>query len=98
MAFPTAVNDQITDSVTQANVKVLGDAPAMSMGNLFQATSQALANAAHNATSAQQQTGVTAQAATTMGVTTLYSIDTASTGVATKDILTPSNKVAGLGS
>lgn len=97
MAFPTAVNDQITDSVTQANVKVLGDAPAMSMGNLFQATSQALANAAHNATSAQQQTAVTAQAATTMGVTTLYSIDTATTGVATKDILTPSNKVAGLG-
>ncbi|ADZ91955.1 RebB family R body protein [Marinomonas mediterranea] len=87
MAFPTAVNDQITDSVTQANVKVLGDAPAMSMGNLFQATSQALANAAHNATTAQQQTAITAQAATTMGVTTLYSIDTASTGVATKDIL-----------
>ncbi|WP_028773761.1 RebB family R body protein [Shewanella waksmanii] len=98
MAFPTAVNDQITDSVTQANVKVLGDAPAMSMGNLFQATSQALGNAAHNATSAQQQTAITAQAATTMGVTTLYSIDTASTGVATKDILTPSSKVAGLGS
>ncbi|QLE83674.1 glycerol-3-phosphate dehydrogenase [Shewanella sp. Scap07] len=98
MAFPTAVNDQITDSVTQANVKVLGDAPAMSMGNLFQATSQALGNAAHNATSAQQQTAITAQAATTMGVTTLYSIDTAATGVATKDILTPSGKVAGLGS
>ena len=87
MAFPTSVNNQITDSVTQANVKVLGDAPAMSMGNLFQATSQALANAAHNATSAQQQMGVTAQAATTMGVTTLYSIDTATTGMATKTIL-----------
>jgi len=97
MAFPTSVNDQITDSVTQANVKVLGDAPAMSMGNLMQATSQALANAAHNATSAQQQTAVTAQAATTMGVTTLFAIDTASTGVATKDILTSSTKVAGLG-
>ncbi|MCC2522314.1 RebB family R body protein [Vibrio coralliilyticus] len=87
MAFPTAVNDQVTDSVTQANVKVLGDAPAMSMGNLFQATSQALGNAAHNATMAQQQAAITAQAATTMGVTTLYSIDTASTGRATKDIL-----------
>ena len=87
MAFPTAVNDQITDSVTQANVKVLGDAPAMSMGNLFQATSQALSNAAHNATSAQQQMAVTAHAATTMGVTTLYSIDTATVGVATKTIL-----------
>ncbi|MHC6529271.1 MULTISPECIES: RebB family R body protein [unclassified Vibrio] len=87
MAFPTAVNDQVTDSVTQANVKVLGDAPAMSMGNLFQATSQALGNAAHNATMAQQQSAITAQAATTMGVTTLYSIDTATTGIATKDIL-----------
>ena len=87
MAFPTSVNSQITDSVTQANVKVLGDAPAQSMGNLFQATSQALGNAAHNATSSQQQTAVTAQAATTMGVTVLYSLDTASTGMATKSIL-----------
>lgn len=87
MAFPTYVNDQITDSVTQANVQVLGVAPAQSMGNLFQATSQALGNAAHNATTAQQQTAVTAQAATTMGVATLYSIDTASTGKATSAIL-----------
>ncbi len=55
MAFPTAVNDQITDSVTQANTKVLGDAPAVAVGNLYQATAQALANAAHNATKAQQQ-------------------------------------------
>ncbi len=95
MAFPTSVNDQITDSVTQANVKVLGDAPALSMGNLFQATSQALSNAAHNATTAQQQTSVTAQATTTMGVATLYSLDTASTGKATQAIL--SSKVKGLG-
>jgi hypothetical protein len=87
MAFPTAVNDQITDSVTQSGVKVLGDAPAVAMANLYQATAQALANAAHNATNAQQQSYVTAQAATTMGVATLYSVDTASTGVATKDIL-----------
>lgn len=94
MAFPTSVNNQITDSVTQANVKVLGDAPAMSMGNLFQATSQAMGNSAHNNTTAQQQTAVTAQAATTMGVATLYSLDTASTGKATKAIL--ESKVKGL--
>lgn len=87
MAFPTAVNDQITDSVTQANVKVLADAPAVAMGNLFQATAQALANSAHNSTTAQQQAAVTAQAATTMGVATLYSLDTASTGKATQAIL-----------
>lgn len=87
MAFPTAVNNQITDSVTQANVKVLGDAPAIAMANLYQATAQALANAAHNATTAQQQNNITAQAATVMGVATLYSIDTATTGEATKTIL-----------
>lgn len=87
MAFPTSVNSQITDSVTQANTEVLGTAPAVAMGNLYQATAQALANAAHNATSSQQQTNVTAQSSTTMGVTTLYSIDTASDGVATSKIL-----------
>lgn len=87
MAFPTSVNDQITDSVTQANVKVLGDAPATAMGNLYQATAQALANAALNATTSQQQSAVAAQAATTMGVSMLYSIDTAATGVATQQIL-----------
>ncbi|MBU1002272.1 MAG: RebB family R body protein [Proteobacteria bacterium] len=87
MAFPTSVNDQVTDSVTQANVEVLGMAPANAMGNLYQATAQALGNAAHNATTSQQQTNVTAQAATTMGVAILYSLDTASTGMATMKIL-----------
>jgi hypothetical protein len=87
MAFPTSVNNQITDSVTQVGVKVLGDAPAIAMANLYQATAQALANAAHNATMAQQQMNITAQAATVMGVATLYSIDTGSTARATKAIL-----------
>lgn len=87
MAFPTAVNNQITDAVTQSNVKVLGDAPAIALASLYQATAQALANAAHNATAAQQQSYVTAQAATVMGVATLYRIDTASAGSATEAIL-----------
>ena len=86
MAFPTSVNDQITDSVTQANLTALGTSPAMAMGNLFMATSQALANAAHNATYSQQQTNITAQAATTSGITTLYSIDTSSDAVGTNKI------------
>lgn len=86
MAIPTAVNDQVTDAVSQVNEKVLGDAPAVAMGNLFVATSQALSNAAHNATTNQQQSNLTAQAATTMGVSTLYSIDTASDGVGTQKI------------
>lgn len=86
MAFPTAVNDQITDSVTQANTKVLGDSPALALGNLYIATGQALANAAHNATNNQQQSYVTMQASTTQAVSTLLSVDTASTGVATQRI------------
>lgn len=83
----TPVNSQITDSITQANANVLADTPATAMGNLYIATSQALSNAAHNATSGQQQSYVTSQAATTMGVATLYSLDTASTGLAAKEIL-----------
>ncbi|MGD9159779.1 MAG: RebB family R body protein [Desulfobacteraceae bacterium] len=86
MAFPTSVNSQITDSITQSNVKVLGDSPAVAMANLYQATAQALSNAAHNATTAQQQSNVTAQAATTQGVALLYSLDTAATGEATMKI------------
>lgn len=92
MADNTAVNSQITDSVTQVNTKVLGDAPAIAMGNLYQATAQALGLAALNATNAQQQSNMTAQATTTMGATTLYSIDTATDAVGASDILDQINK------
>ena len=77
MAIPTALNGQITDSVTQVNVQTLGDAPAMAIANLYQATAQALANSAHNAAFAQQQMFVVAQASTTAGVALLYSLRTA---------------------
>ena len=43
MAYPTAVNDEITDGVTQANVTVLGQAPAMAMGVIYQAQANAIA-------------------------------------------------------
>jgi hypothetical protein len=78
-----SVHSQIADSITKVNTKVLGDAPANAMGSLFQATAQALANAAHNATSSQQQSYITMQASTVQGVMTLYSVDTASSGLAT---------------
>lgn len=91
MADSKVVNDKITDAVTQADTKVLGDSPATATGNLYEATSQALGNAAHNATTAQTQTAVTAQAATTMGVATLYAIDTAATAKATTEILKDSD-------
>jgi len=68
------VNSQITDSITQTNTEVLGNASAVALGNLYQATAQALANAAHNATTAQQQTNILAQAATAQGVALILSI------------------------
>ena len=48
------IDPQITDSVTQANVKVIGEAPSMAMGDLLQAQAQATNLAMQNAISAQQ--------------------------------------------
>ena len=81
------VNPQITDAVTQTNVKILGDAPCMAMANLYQATAQALSNAAHNATAAQQNANTILQATTTQGVALLYGVDTSSTAVGISKIL-----------
>jgi hypothetical protein len=71
MAFPTAVNSQITDAVTQSNVSVIGAAPSQAVAALYQAVAHAISNAAHNATSAQQQTNILAQAVTTACVRSL---------------------------
>ena len=86
MALPTPVNGQITDAVTQANVKVLGDAPAMAMGALYQSLSHSTGILFENATSAQQQLAIAAQAATNQGVIQIYSVDTMSGAVATSKI------------
>lgn len=86
MAFPTAVNSQITDSVTQANVKVLGEAPAMAMGSLYQTLAHSTGILFENAVAAQQQQNTLAQAAANQGVMQIYSIDTVAGAVATAKI------------
>lgn len=86
MALPTAVNDQITDSVTQANVKVLGDAPAMAMGSIFQSLAHSTGILYENAVGAQQQLAIASQASTNHGVIQIYSIDTMAGAVATGKI------------
>jgi hypothetical protein len=72
MAFPTAVNDQITDSVTQSNVKVLGDASATALASLYQASAQALSIAAHNAAAVQQNGATLAQAVTAAAAKAIF--------------------------
>lgn len=86
MALNTAVNSQITDSVTQSNVKVLSEASALSLSNLYQVVSQSLGLSAQNAVFAQQQANMIHQAATTQGVNLIYSIDTEAAGDASAAI------------
>jgi N-methylhydantoinase B/oxoprolinase/acetone carboxylase alpha subunit len=76
-AVPTTVNPQITDAVTRANTQ----SPAVALGTLYQATAQALANAAHNATTAQQNANTILQATTTQGVAMLYGVVGSELGV-----------------
>lgn len=71
MAFPTAVNNQITDAVTQTNVKVLGEAPAQAIASLYQTMSQAAGLAAQNAVTAQQNGNSLSAAVTTRCVSSL---------------------------
>ncbi len=86
MASPTAVNDQITDAVTQSNVKVLAEAPAYAMGALYQSLAHSTGILYENAVSAQQQLAISSQAATNQGVLQLYSVDTMTGAVATSKI------------
>ena len=81
------VNEQVTDSVTQVNTKVVGETPAMAMGNLVMSTSHALSNAAHNATAAQQQAQITMQAATVQGVNSLMAIGSSVIGRGAEGII-----------
>ncbi|TRX74976.1 RebB family R body protein [Pseudomonas mangiferae] len=52
MADNTAVNAQVTDAVTQTNVKVVAEAPAQAIASLYQVASHSaglsLQNAVHN--------------------------------------------------
>lgn len=64
-----AVNEQVTDAVTQTNVKVLGEAPAQSMALVYQSMAHSISLAMQNAQQAQgglQQIGnaVTSSAVT----------------------------------
>ena len=53
MANDVTVNPQITDAVTQTNVKLVGEAPAEAIGVTTQALAHAIGLAMENATQAQ---------------------------------------------
>lgn len=72
-AADTPVNSQITDAVTQTNVKTLGDAPAMAIGSLYTALSHST-----GLTGGTVPTQQVLQVAQAQGVAQIYSIDTRS--------------------
>ncbi|MCM2290798.1 RebB family R body protein [Allorhizobium sp. BGMRC 0089] len=90
MSVPTTVNPVITDAVTQANVKVVAEAPAMAMGSLYQTAAHSTGLMFENSVTAQNNQNILAQAATTQGVMQIYSIDTISDAIAVVQMLNAS--------
>ena len=68
MAQLPEVSPAVTDAVTETNLSVLGESPAMALGSLYQTIGNSVAMAAANAVYAQQQANVTFQASTTLAV------------------------------
>ncbi|GAA4151994.1 hypothetical protein GCM10022217_06380 [Chryseobacterium ginsenosidimutans] len=75
-AASESVNDQITDAVTQSNVKVVGEAPVMALGNVYQTAAHSTGIMFENAVNTQNQQNILGQAATTQGIMQIYSLDT----------------------
>ena len=76
MASTDHVSFQITDAVTQSNVKVVAESPAIALSNVYQTAAHSTGLMFENSVNAQNQQNILAQAATTQGVMQVYSIDT----------------------
>jgi hypothetical protein len=83
------VNEQITDAVTQSNVKVVAESPAMALSNVYQAAAHSTGIMFENAVNTQNQQNILGQAATTQGVIQIYSMDTVADAVSIAKILNP---------
>lgn len=83
------VNNQITDAVTQSNVKVVAEAPAIALGNVYQTAAQSTGILFENAINNQNQQNILEQAATTKGVMQIYSLDTVADAISIAKMLNP---------
>ncbi len=75
MAFPTSVNNQITDAVTQSNVKVVGEAPAMAIGSLYQTMAHSTGILFENAIALQKWQITLAQTTATTGILQIMQVN-----------------------
>ncbi len=85
----TVVNEQITDAVTQSNVKVVAEAPAMALGNVYQTAAHSTGIMFENAVNTQNQQNLLGQASTTQGVMQIYSVDTVADAISIAKLLNP---------
>ncbi|MGH1518149.1 RebB family R body protein [Chryseobacterium sp. JK1] len=85
----TTVNEQITDAVTQSNVKVVAESPAMALSNVYQTAAHSTGIMFENAVNSQNQQNIVTQAATTQGISQIYSLDTIADAVSMAKILNP---------
>lgn len=85
------VAEQITDAVTQSNVKVVAEAPAIAMGSVYQTMAHSIGLMFENAVNSQNQQNILGQTATTQGVMQIYSMDTVADAIAIAKMLKASN-------
>jgi hypothetical protein len=65
MTYPkNKVNPMIINAVTDTNVKVVGEAPALAMGSLYQSAGHSISISSQNAVSNQQDVNLLMQAVT----------------------------------
>jgi hypothetical protein len=76
----------VTDAVTQSNVKVVAEAPAMAMATMYQTMAHSTGILFENAVAAQQQQNILAQAAVNQGVMQIYSLDTTAAAGASEKV------------
>lgn len=74
MADSTPVNAQITDAVTQTNVKVVAEAPAQAIASLYQVASHSTGLALQNAVHSQQALNQISSAVISKAVTLIMAI------------------------
>jgi hypothetical protein len=93
----TTVNEQITDAVTQSNVKVVGEAPAILLGHVYQTAAHSTGIMFENAVNNQNQQNILGQAATTQGILQIYSVDTIADAISIAKMLDEEDENTGSG-
>lgn len=86
MAYPTLVNSQITDAITQTGVSVLAQAPAVATGSMYQTASHSIGIMYQNAVQTQRNSAISAQASANQGVIQIYTAGTMAGAMATTKI------------